>query len=130
MMDRADLVLLAVVALVLVAGLIATHTTLRKDAARVQKYRLFKVRDALIYLVASGKLKEEDFIFEEFYRASNYFVRATDVINLKTLVGALLEARSKGIDPAVEEASKRVHRASCRERVASEVADRALQDKR
>src|SRR5881409_3854540 len=110
MIDRADLLLLAAVAIVLIVGLAATHVTLKKDGARVQKYRLFKVRDDLIYLVAAGKLNEDDFIFQEFYRASNYFVQATDLINVKTLVSALLEARRKGIDPAVEDAWRRVYR--------------------
>src|SRR5207244_6657296 len=91
-------------------GLFATHGTLNKDRARVRKYRLYRVRDDLVYLVASGKLREDDFVFQTFYRAANHFVRATDTINLKTVVNALLEARRRGIDPAVEDQWTRIAR--------------------
>lgn len=102
MIDQADVALLIVITVILLASIFATHSTLRRDKWTTQKYKLFQVRDNLIYLVASGKLSEDDFVFQRFYKAINYFIEVSDHLNLGNLVAALEDARKKGLDPAEE----------------------------
>jgi len=108
MMDVADFLLLFFCAAVLGVGVVITHRTLRVDAVKVQKYQLYKVRDDLVYLIASGKVSERDFIFQMLYPAANYFITHIASINLKTVVRTLEDARTKGVDPATEENMKRL----------------------
>ena len=81
-----------------------------KSDARIQKYKLFKVRDNLIHLVAEEKLREEDFVFEFFYRAIDFLIQHTDQVNLKSVVQALREARERGLDPAASQELERVQK--------------------
>jgi hypothetical protein len=110
MIDRADVLLLTAVGLVLMGGIVAAHVTLHRDRARVQKYPLYRIRDKLVYLVASGRLDENDFIFQSFYGAANHLIKRTSTINLKTFVSALEEARRNGLDPAMKERRDRIER--------------------
>ena len=103
MIDNADLILLFLVAVVLAVGVICAHVALRMDAGRVQKYRLYRVRDEFIYLVASGKLREDEFLFQEFYKSINHFISYTDSITFGTFVRAIQSARQNGLDPATDE---------------------------
>ena len=74
MMDQADIALLIAVALILLASILVAKSALRRDSWKTQKYKLFCVRDNLIYLVASGKLNEDDLVFQRFYKAVNHFI--------------------------------------------------------
>ena len=69
----------------------------------VRTYPLYEVRDKLINLVASGKLKEDDPIFKEFYKSINIIIGNSKKFTLYRLVLALEYAREKGLDPAEEE---------------------------
>ena len=111
MLDRADVTLLTIILLVFVASSFYTYIVLKRDATRLQKYKLYKVRDDLIYLVAVGKLNKDDFVFESFYNASNHLVKAVEHINLASLVRAIKEARQRGLDPAAENKLQQIHRA-------------------
>ncbi|MDA2910323.1 hypothetical protein MYX04_05280 [Nitrospiraceae bacterium AH_259_D15_M11_P09] len=108
MLEFADIVLLAVISFILCVSIWATHVSLTRDAWKVQKYKLYKVRDNLIYLVASGKLKEDDFIFQSFYEITNHLINATNRINLASFIQAVELARKQGIDPAESEKFQKI----------------------
>jgi hypothetical protein len=78
--------------------------------AQIQKYKLFRIRDKLIHLVAEETLREEDFVFEFFYRAIDFFIRHTDQVNLKSVVQALRQAQERGLDPTAAQELERVQR--------------------
>jgi hypothetical protein len=102
MMDQADITLLGIVAIMFVLSIVATRLALRRDGWTVQKYKLYAVRDRLIYLVATGMIQEDDHVFQRFYKAVNCYIEGTERINLVNFVAAAERARSKGIDPAEE----------------------------
>ena len=54
----------------------------RRQDAIVQKYKLYRVRDRLICLVASHDISEEDFVFRYFYEAVTFVIKRTDTLNL------------------------------------------------
>lgn len=81
----------------------------------------FKVRDDLIMLVAQGHLREDEFLFREFYGAVNRIVNSTEQFTLKSLIKGLsrldeekklgsedsfakkVEKELKGKDPCVKQ---------------------------
>jgi hypothetical protein len=79
-----------------------------KADARIQKYKLFRIRDNLVDLVAEEKLCEESFVFGFFYRAIDFLIRHTDQLNLKSLVGAMREAQERGLDPSATAELERI----------------------
>jgi len=81
----------------------------RREGKIVQTYKLYKVRDDFVYLVAQGKLQERDRLFQSFYRASNFFIQHTNHITLKSLVAAFRDARERKLDPAEKENWKQIH---------------------
>lgn len=111
MIDNADIAMLGIVAIILLASILVTKIAIRRDGWKLQKYKLYAVRDNLIYLVATNKLKEDDFVFQRFYKAVNYFIDANDKINLHHFVSAAEKARRKGIDPAEEKNFREIHSA-------------------
>ncbi|MCH8994265.1 MAG: hypothetical protein IH959_04775 [Chloroflexi bacterium] len=117
--DRADAVLLTATLLVLGSSIWAARVSLARDAWKVQKYRLYEVRDNLIYLTVIGKLNESDFVFQEFYGATNHFINYSERINLDSLIRAARAAREKGLDPAEKDKLDRLRAAlqSCDEDV-------------
>jgi hypothetical protein len=108
MLDKADLTLLAVTALVLFASYWHSRYLLTRDAAKIQKYRLYKVRDELVYLVARGELSEHESVFQHFYKVINFLIKHSDSLNLSSFVAALRKARQQGIDPATVEAQEAI----------------------
>ena len=80
----------------------------RRHTKMANVYPLYEVRDKLVWLVASGQLKEGDFLFQEFYKAANIIIPASHMLNLKTLLKAIQEARDKDRDPATEKKVKRI----------------------
>ena len=78
--------------------------------AQIQKYKLFQIRDKLIRLVAEEKLSEDDPVFAFFYRAIDFLIRHTDLVNLKSVVDALREAQERGLDPAAAQEVERINK--------------------
>jgi hypothetical protein len=116
MLDQADIALLSACFFILAISLWCAFRALKRDSWAVQKYKLFKVRDELIYLVATGKLPEDDLIFNRFYKASTFFIEHSNEINLVNWIAAAEQARKKGLDPAeranYNEIQKRLKHAS------------------
>jgi len=94
--DFADIGLIGIITVPLLVALCGLRIALRGQFMRVRKYPLFKVRDDLVYLVATDKLRESDFIFRSFDKAVTYWIQDAEDIHLRSL----LEARLKGLDPA------------------------------
>lgn len=88
-----------------------THRMFSNEDGRIQKYKLFEIRDRLIRLVAEDKLREDSVVFEYFYRTIDFFIRHTDQLTLESLVGALHQAQERGLDPAAEQELGRMQRA-------------------
>lgn len=109
MMDHADIALLGIVAIILLFSLLATKIALRRDGWKIQKYKLYRVRDNLIYLVATNKLRDDDLVFNRLYKAVNYYINANDQITLRNFIEAAEKARTKGIDPAEEKNFNEIH---------------------
>ena len=108
-MDRADVALLALVIVAMGFSYMVTRRTLQRESSRIQKYKLYRMRDEFIYLVASGKFKSTDSVFKLFYETTNFLIGATDRINLRSFVAAIDGAREKGLDPGYETQWRRVH---------------------
>ena len=64
----------------------------RQDANR---YRLFKVRDDLIFLVAKGTINENDFIFRTFYDMANTYIQHIHRFNLREINKAMSKTKEK-----------------------------------
>ncbi|MFH0771056.1 MAG: hypothetical protein V1933_00315 [Candidatus Omnitrophota bacterium] len=91
-MTLSDITLLvAIYALLFVSYLSIRASAEKKCLLDSNRYKLFKIRDKLIYLVATEKLKEEEFLFKYFYDTTNYLVNQTEKFTLKTLVKAIRE---------------------------------------
>jgi hypothetical protein len=88
---------------------VRAHRLFSKTDAGIRKYKLFRVRDNLVRLVAEGQLREDDFVFEFFYRAVDFLIKHTDHLNLKSVVQVLREAQKRGIDPAAAQALERIN---------------------
>ncbi|OFV98894.1 MAG: hypothetical protein A3H28_08620 [Acidobacteria bacterium RIFCSPLOWO2_02_FULL_61_28] len=58
------------------------------------KYRLYAVRDKLIYLVAGGQLDETHFLFRVFYGATNRCIREVKELSLISFARASMTART------------------------------------
>lgn len=52
-------------------------------------YKLFKIRDELIELVAMGKLSEDEFLFKYFYTANNLLIQHCREIDFNLFVSSL-----------------------------------------
>lgn len=50
------------------------------------RYRFFAIRDRLVRLVAEGYLREDEFVFEEFYKIINKIVNRTETFKFRNLV--------------------------------------------
>jgi hypothetical protein len=99
MFDTADISLLSSVGLVLLGFGSYNYALIRKETTKTQKYRLYKVRDDLIYLVAQSKLAEEDHLFLLFYGLTNHLIKTTkENLSLKSFVKALSNADNNPAD--------------------------------
>lgn len=58
------------------------------------KYHLYAVRDKLIYLVASGQLSEDHFLFQVFYGVTNRSIREVKELSLISFMRASVAAKS------------------------------------
>ncbi len=61
----------------------------RLEMRRIQRYRLFALRDKLILLVAEGKIKEEDSVFQFLYTGLNKIIPHAKPLSLRRFVGAI-----------------------------------------
>jgi len=110
-LEPADLLLLATVANVLLLSYGLSRRAMRVHINKAQAYRLFAVRDQLIYLVATGKLREQDVVFQIFYKAINYFVNETKNVTFRSFIDSMEAGRRKGLDPATEKNRAKLWRA-------------------
>lgn len=97
----------AIVLLLGCAAIVVDHLQSRRlfrsqDAA-IQKYKLYKVRDDLIHLVAARGIAEEDPMFTYFYQSIMFVIKRTDILTLRSLLDALRDAKANGLDPAENE---------------------------
>lgn len=83
------------VLLVVFFGTVAgyAYKEFRKTNLKKNQYRLYEIRDNLIFLVANGDLKEKGVIFQEFYPLVNNWVQSVQKLNLTLLFKAFREAR-------------------------------------
>lgn len=67
----------------------------------------FKVRDDLVMLVAEGYLKEDEFLFQEYYKMTNLIINNTHRFTFKRIVESLVAVnRNMEKDTAFERAEK------------------------
>jgi hypothetical protein len=59
------------------------------------KYKLFAVRDKLVYLAASGRLSETSMVFKVFYRAMNTYVSELDRLTIVSFVRASIVVKTE-----------------------------------
>lgn len=64
-----------------------------KARIKENQYKLYKLRDDLIYLVASEKLEEKGVIFQELYPVINIWIRSVQELDLSLLFQALNKSR-------------------------------------
>jgi len=53
-----------------------------------QKYRLFAVRDRLLFLAATDAISEKDMVFKVFYRAMNTYIKELDSVTIVSYMRA------------------------------------------
>ena len=68
----------------------------KKGRQADNRYKLYKIRDDLIFLVAKGSIKEDDFIFKTFYWLTNTYVHEIHKFTLKEINKAMQDAKEKG----------------------------------
>jgi hypothetical protein len=113
MLGLADITLLAAVLIVAaVYHVFFTARWLRHHSAEAKKYRLFAVRDALVRLVAEGKISEDSPAFRKLYEGANVLVNKTGALTLPTFLIALKRARERGLDPTDIEIQQEIDRNS------------------
>jgi hypothetical protein len=101
MLDRADIGLLGCIIVVLSVAGIWNYRGLKRERAVSQKYLLYAVRDEFVLLVANGRLPEDGFLFQRFYKAVNYLIAETNTrISLRNFINGLEMLEEKGLDPA------------------------------
>ena len=77
--------------LLLVSLLVFVRYIYWPGSQQINRYKFFAIRDELIRLVATGKLKEDEFLFAFFYQTINGIITHTHLVNLTTLVRSQLE---------------------------------------
>jgi len=110
MLDSGDVLLLIGVAIILAATFAITKRRLAYHSATAQKYKLFAVRDNLIFLVAAKKIEPEDWLFSIVYSSVTRLLHDIKLINLRDFVSTIARARSEGQDPAEHELAERIGR--------------------
>ena len=100
MIDSTDPFFMALAAVMLAVFILVQRRKASLHRAEALKYRLYKVRDDMIYLRLSGQLEENDIVYRFFYSAADSALNMIDHIHLKNFVMALESIRRDGIDPA------------------------------
>lgn len=80
----------------------------RHHIQEANKYPLYAARDQFIYLVASGKVKEDDFIFREFYQVCCDMIRRGHKYDVRHVIRWMLRNPDK--DPSHNEFLEKIER--------------------
>ena len=102
--------LIALTIFFLAAGLLLRNAV---SAAQLKaQFKLFAVRDALVYLVAAGDIAEENPVFDHYYARLNGLLRQTPNVGIDDLLQAILNYKgdSKQFDKALETAEIQIER--------------------
>lgn len=83
----------------------------RRHQQKANTYPLYSARDKFVLLVAKGKLKEEDHLFQFFYKTINVIISNSKKFTFTRFVRALEGTREKGLDPTDEKKLEEVMRA-------------------
>lgn len=78
----------------------------RREICKVYCYKLFEVRDSLIWLVADGRLTEEDEVFQYLYKTVNQVIPIAKPIGLPKIVNILKTTAI--VDPQERQLIKKV----------------------
>ena len=82
----------------------------KKGMQADNRYRLYKIRDDLIFLVAKGAIDEQDFIYKTFYEWTNTYIEDIHRFTLKEINKAMQEAREKGYLKEIHGFAEKVQR--------------------
>ncbi|MCK4427683.1 MAG: hypothetical protein KAW16_04270 [candidate division Zixibacteria bacterium] len=82
----------------------------KKGMKAADRYKLYKVRDDLVFLVAKGTIDEEDFIFKIFYEWTNTYIQHIHRFTLKEINKAMEEARENGYLKEINEFQAKIER--------------------
>lgn len=74
----------------------------RRHQQKANTYPLYSVRDKFVLLVAQGKLREQDHLFQFFYKTINVIIANSKKFTFSRFVRALEGTREKGLDPTDE----------------------------
>ena len=69
-------------------------SALLRSREEKHKFRLYALRDKLVYLVASEKIYEKDFLFRVFYGALNSSIAEIHTVTIASLIKASIEAKT------------------------------------
>lgn len=75
------------------------------------RFKIYKVRDDLILLVAQKTLREDDLIFTHFYKRTNDLLRAAPNVGIDDVAEVMFTQQYRSdLDRAMTEARKRIAR--------------------
>lgn len=80
----------------------------RKGRQDDNRYKLYKIRDDLIYLIAKGSISENDFIYQTFYEMTNTYINQIHKFNLRQINKAMQEAKEKGYLKEIQEFTQKI----------------------
>jgi len=115
MSDQEQLIFLILFELPLLAGLIAMIPFYKQVKRDANRYKFYAFRDKLLWLVALKKIKENDFLFKEFYGMANRVVNNTHRFTFSNFIKSIkaslreeetsrkLEDALRNADPEVQE---------------------------
>jgi hypothetical protein len=75
----------------------------KKGMESADRYKLYKIRDDLVFLVAKGTIDEDDFIFKTFYEWTNTYIQHIHRFTLKEINKVMQEAKEKGYLKEIDE---------------------------
>ena len=93
MISTQQVVLLVLQAVACVSILSYLAFNLLKAREEGQKYKLYSLRDRLLFFVASGELAEGNLVFKVFYQALNASIAELKTVNIFSLLRASRRAR-------------------------------------
>src|ERR1035438_8758695 len=80
--------LLAIQLIVSLSVMASIGVLLLQNHEAKQKYKLYAVRDRLLYLAVTGKLAQTDMLFKVFYRAMNVYAARVEDLSFFSFVKA------------------------------------------
>ena len=103
-MEPVEYLYLVIVGIFCMSLTIAVYRNVyKKEMQADNRYKLYKIRDDLIFLVAKGAIEEDDFIFKTFYEWTNTYIQKIHKFTLKEINKAMQEAKQKGYLKEIEE---------------------------